>query len=440
MPHIKFLNYLLSKYPTTFDLSWNLTQICHYIKKNSELKQPFSILFSKLFLLIKGKFPGLDKDSLYYFLLFKSSLAKLIEYSYGSKETLIQYEKILNVLTSIYKDYEIFDPFMQIFETNSQQYIRKNYIFLETISKKFGFSSKNDAINHLETLLRRFAPINKKNINYITFKEIISQTYEMNIERKEIFEELQSFFIGKEEVCFEELLKNLKDSLLIEFFMLHVLVLETLCLVNLKNKNIMDQTFFQEAFKKRTLFRYSEFVKEFEGSYENVEKEYHPLIFSSLHYENNFLKIYDVFKKKKLKFLNSFDTDEEKLEFTKEGIGLLSLLDMGDFYNKSKMNSNFEEFLEFLNFIQTFTFAYNPPKKIIKSRIKNVTLSNFSERSGSSDSSKKNKRKSLQKRVSIKLKNTTSSPRKSTITNPFLGIQMILAKKPFRKSIIQAKT
>lgn len=420
MPTIKFLDFLLTKHQNIFLMSWKLTHICNFLKSDSEKKHPFSLFFSKLFLLEKTKSFYLDKDSLYYFLIFKKEIIK--EYN-EKKEFYIQYDKIITIFREIYQNYEIFDSFFKIFEKNSQQYLSKNYVTLEYITKKFDFPSKNDAINHLELILERTAQTNSKTINYYAFKEIIFQTYDINIESNEIYEEIKDFLFEKQEFSYIEFINQLRKCLVIEFFRLNGLVLDVLCTINQKNKESIAQRIFSENYEKKSLFRYSEFKAEFCENFERSGK-FFPQIFSCLYYENYFFKIYDYIKKKKqqqIQFQEKFniqDNFEDCIDFT-------------DFYSKNKMWTNFEEVFEFIDFVSTLNCEYIPPKKLIKkTNNNNVSLGNFSERTSSNESSRNQRRKSLQKRNSIMMKNIISQ-RKSTA---FSGIQLILAKKPFKKS------
>lgn len=412
---------MLVKQQNIFLMSWNLTHICNFLKSDSEKKHSFSIFFSKLFLLAKSKPFYIDKDSLFYFLIFKKEIIKQYNENLENKEFYLQYDKIITIFREIYQNYEIHDSFLNIFEKISQQYIVKNYVILGYITKKFDFPSKNDAINHLELILERTADNNTKRINYSQFKEIIFQTYDINVEANEIYEEIKDFLVEKQEFTYIEFINQLRKGLVIEFFRLNNLVFDALCMISQKNKESMILKIFSENYEKKSLFRYSQFKAEFCEKFDRIGN-FFPQIFSSVYYENYFFKIYDYIKKKKqqISFQENINIPEN----------FENCIDFSDFYSKNKMWSNFEELFEFIEFISALNCEYIPPKKLIKKQNNNISLGNFSVRTNSSDSSKNQRRKSLQKRSSIMMKNTFSQ-RKSTA---FSGIQLILAKKPFKKS------
>ena len=420
-PAFKFIGYLLSLYGNSFIVSLHLTQICSFLKENQEKKKPVGLFYSKLFLLSnKTKNAVINKDSIYFFLLFRNSLKKLEE-SQESKETFFKYDQLLEILRKILKDYEIYEDFFSKFNEQASIYIKQKDPFLEMIVNKFNFSNQIEAIAHLETLLKRNDPDGKKAISYLNFNLILLTTYGVDIE-DETIKTLFGGFVKKNcDVCYVELIKEFNKKIEIEYYSIQYLVLETLYFVNNKKKQVFHQSLFQEIYDKKGLFDFNHFKNMFD-----MEKylNYLPLIFGSVYYENNFFKIHDYLKKK----LHNDNENGLKLNCYN--------IDFSDFYNKNKMSERFCEVFDYLDFVSNITCEYVCPAKIPPvTRAKSSSFGLKSNRSDSSEKSKKSKEKRLSKRGSFMVKNFTSpetsgSPRKG---NVFLGLKVILAKQPFKK-------
>jgi hypothetical protein len=276
---------------------------------------------------------------------------------------------------------------------------------------KFNFVNKTEAINHLETLLKRNDPTNKKILPYDNFKHLIKISYDFDIELEEIQSSLEGLIIKGIDVDYLNLIEELNRKLEIEFYILQGLVLDCFCEINEKNSQKNYQQLFQELYNERFLFDYEDFKQNLK--LERLQN-YYPLIFSSIYYENQFLKIHDHMKKR----LNNSESPRK--------------IDFSDFYNKSKLNARFSEVFDFIDFMSNLTCEFNPPLKVQPSiRSKTVSIGMRSDGSESSDKSRKSKLKNNIKKGSFLLtKKNSVSPRKS---NAFLGLSFILAKKPFKK-------
>ena len=370
-------------------------------------------------MLNKTKNTYISKESLFFYLKFRTlliaDLPNLNTLS-KSKENMVKYEKIMDIIRKLFKEYEIYDDFLVQFNEISTGYIRYRDELLEAIVKKFQFYNKFEAISHLETMLRLSDPNETNMIDYMQFKEILKNTYDISIDNDEIQMSLLGLVNRDGEIDYMAMIKALNQKLEIEYYNLQYLVLEALCIANEKNRGFLRKKQFSSLFESKNLFDYNEFRNNMLIFKKNVDLNL-PLLFSAIYYENNFLKMNDFLKKR----VNLNKTEENQINCHN--------IDFSDFYNKNKLFERFEEILNFLDFISNITNDFIQPAK--------KSTNNSIERSESSLNSKKSKKKSLFKRGTVLMNVSNSpSPRKSVAftqkNNPFLGVKLILARKPFK--------
>lgn len=415
-PPLRFLSYMLNHHKNPFFASFYLTQICSFLKDNLEKKPPVATLYSRLFQLTKSKILPSNKEYLYFFLIFRATLMEEKSFFIASgKEKLLNYGKVIEILRASFRDYEIYDSFMELFPSISAQHIKNQNPLLDKIATKFSLGNKIEAVEHLKTLLTQNDHFNKKCIPFQIFKQLMKETYEINIESEEMQENLSKILNEEDDVHYLNLVNEMNKNILIELYACQNVVLDCLIQVYERNSIISRQKLFSDLFEQKELFNYETFSKRLMN---DLNINFSPLIFSSLHYENQFFKIHDNLKKR----LTSGEDPQS--------------IYLGDFYNKSKLNERFCEVLDFLEFLNHFGQEFTPPCKVQR-RQKTFSIGKSSEKSDGSEKNRRSKAKrdSMMPRASLLVtKKISESPRKSNASNTFKGLSFILANKPFKKT------
>lgn len=352
-----------------------------------------------MFFLTKTKHQ-IDKTSLFFFLLFRRAFIKENPQlkSFEQEELLLNYNETFDIIRETFRNYSVYDDFLVKF--NSNVIIRSPYCFLEKIAQKFNFLNKNDAILHLETILQRSDLSNKNQLIYGSFKELMLKTYDIDVGNEESLDMKEG-----EEIIYPNLIKKLTDSMKIDFYEVQNTIIQAFCEV-ICEKNELNRKNMLETIN---LFDYRPFKEK--------NKEYGPLIFSGVFFENNFLKIHDYLKKKANQSCDKSLNILDNLEFT-------------DFYNKNKIKEHFFEILAFNDMISYVNSHFIPPQPEKIKAIEEKT--SFNSRNSSYS---RNSRVSFKGKKSNHIEN--SPVNKTKKSNIFSGIKLILAKKPFKRKTKQ---